>query len=65
MTLYGLEITNIAKKIIVFLFFYLHYFLFFKLCIFRIIYGRTCYGTTVQLSFPDETRRTWEPFIIQ
>ena len=48
MTLNGLEIKKYCKNsFILFLFFSLHNFLIFCNFIFRIIFGRFCYGTTV------------------
>ena len=49
MTLNGLEIKNILQKLIYSSFFFrLHNSLIFTFLIFRIVFGRTCYGTTVE-----------------
>ena len=47
MTLNGLETTKYCKKNNLFYFFCLHNFMIFTFYIFRIVFGRTCYGTTV------------------
>ena len=47
MTLNIFEVTNVAKLIYSIFVFCLQFFLIFMFFIFRIIFGQTCYGTTV------------------
>ena len=47
MTLNSLEVTKCCKKLFYFIFECLHKFLFFTFSILIIIFGQTCYGTTV------------------